>query len=142
MGKTRERFKGYVAAAESLGMESGTKKEVTTAEVLRMAGISGSRFNLIVNSALFVATCSIPRTGGIEGSRGSAVYYQVSELQDLFMKLQDYEAQMELWNDCQNMEELEFQEKYNGMSKKMVFNGKHPIITPDSDCLKYEVIIE
>lgn len=142
MGKIRERFKGYVAAAESLGMESGTKKEVTTAEVLRMAGISGSRFNLIVNSALFVATCSIPRTGGIEGSRGSAVYYQVSELQDLFMKLQDYEAQMKLWNDCQNMEELEFQEKYNGMSKKMVFNGKHPIITPDSDCLKYEVIIE
>lgn len=67
-----------------------------------MAGISGSRFNLIVNGVLFMATCSESRTGGIEESRGSAVYYQVSELQDLFMKLQDYKTLMELWNDCQN----------------------------------------
>lgn len=139
--KTREKFKGYVEAALSLGDGAGTQKEVTTAEVLRMAGISGGRFNMIVNSALFVATCSEPRTGGIEGSRGSAVYYKVTELQDLFMKLQDYKAQMELWNDSQTMDELDFQEKYNGKSKKTVFNGKHPIITPDKEYLKYEVII-
>ena len=143
MGKIREKFKGYVAVAESLGKEAGMKKEVTTAEVLRMAGISGSRFNMLVNSSLFVATCSEPRTGRLEGGgRGSAVYYQVWELQDFFMKLQDYQAQMELWNDAQNMGELEFQEKYRGVSKKMVFNGKHKIIVPDRDYLRYDVIIE
>lgn len=140
----REKFKGYLEAALSLNdaARAEGKERVTTAEVLRMAGMSGSRFNIVVNSALFVATCSEPETGGIPDSRGSAVYYQVKELVELLMSLHDYKAQMELWNDCQNLEEEDFQKKYRDKSKRMVFNGKHPVIVPDSEYLKYEVIIQ
>ncbi len=144
MAAKREAFKGYANAAIDLKTKAGAegRTELMRAEVLEYAGISGSRFNWVVDSALYCAMCSEPVGKTALVGRGSALFYQVDELVDLFLALKDPKAQSILLADCWSLDDADFMTKYNGKTKGEVFDGKHPIIETDNPLFRYMPIIE
>ena len=144
MATKREAFKGYANAAIDLKTRAGAegRTELMRAEVLEYAGISGSRFNWVVGSALYAAMCSEPVGKTALVGRGSAQFYQVDELVDLLLALQDPKAQSVLLADCWALDDDAFMQKYNGKAKGEIFNGEHPIIETDNPSFRYMPIIE
>lgn len=144
MAAKREAFKGYANAAIDLKTRAGQegRAELMRAEVLEYAGISGSRFNWVVGSALYAAMCSEPVGKTALVGRGSAQFYNVDELVELFLALQNPAAQSVLLADCLQLSDERFMAKYNGRTKAEIFDGKHPIIETDNPSFRYLPIIE
>lgn len=144
MAVKREAFKGYGNAAIDLRERARAegRTELMRVEVLQYAGISGNRFNLVVNSALYCATCSEPVGKAALVGRGSALFYQVDELVGLFLALRDPKAQSVLLADCWALDDDAFMQRYNGRTKREVFDGRHPIVETDDPSFRYAPLTE